>query len=44
LAVQAAGGLLVVPKMAINGVGWLAYFRDTEENIFGLMQNDPSAA
>jgi predicted enzyme related to lactoylglutathione lyase len=32
------------PKMAIAGVGWLAYCTDTEGNVFGLMQNDPSAA
>ena len=27
----------------IPGVGWLAYAKDTEGNIFGMMQNDPSA-
>jgi predicted enzyme related to lactoylglutathione lyase len=40
---KAAGGLEVVPKMPIPGVGWLAYCKDTEGNIFGLMQNDPNA-
>ena len=30
--------------MAVPGVGWLAYAKDTEGNIFGLMQADPSAA
>ncbi len=44
VAVSEAGGTIVVPKMAIAGVGWLAYFKDTEENIFGLMQPDPGAA
>jgi uncharacterized protein len=34
---------VVVPRMAIPGVGWLAYAKDTEGNIFGLMQNDPTA-
>jgi predicted enzyme related to lactoylglutathione lyase len=29
--------------MAIPGVGWLCYFKDTEGNIFGMMQNDPAA-
>jgi predicted enzyme related to lactoylglutathione lyase len=29
--------------MAIPGVGWLCYYKDTEENIFGIMQNDSSA-
>lgn len=43
-AVLGAGGTLAVPRMPIRGVGWLAYCKDTEGNIFGLMQNDPSAA
>jgi hypothetical protein len=37
------GGEIVVPKMAVPGVGWLAYFKDTEGNIFGIMQSDDSA-
>ena len=39
----AVDGLVAVPKMPVPGVGWLAYVKDTEGNIFGLMQNDPSA-
>jgi len=42
--VQAAGGKVAVPKMAIPGIGWLAYCTDTEGNTFGLMQADPAAA
>ncbi|MBI3207725.1 MAG: VOC family protein [Candidatus Solibacter usitatus] len=42
--VQAAGGQLVVPKMAIPGVGWLAYCMDTEGNLFGIHAQDKSAA
>ncbi len=38
-----AGGQLALPKMAIPAVGWLAYFKDTEGNIFGMMQADGSA-
>jgi predicted enzyme related to lactoylglutathione lyase len=38
------GGKVVVPKFAVPGVGWVAYFRDTEGNVFGLHQADPSAA
>ena len=38
------GGVVVVPKMAIPGVGWLAYAKDPEGNIFGMMENDPKAA
>ncbi|MFQ5564005.1 MAG: VOC family protein [Parvularculaceae bacterium] len=41
--VKDAGGNQAVDKMAIPGVGWLAYFKDTEGNIFGLMQPDPEA-
>lgn len=39
----ALGGVLALPKMAIPGVGWLAYVKDTESNILGLMQTDPAA-
>lgn len=42
-AVQAAGGAVTVPKSAIPGVGWLAYFADPEGNVIGLMQADPAA-
>lgn len=41
--VLSAKGTIAVPKMAIRGVGWLAYCKDTEGNLFGLMQNDPGA-
>ena len=40
---QAAGGTVAVPKMPIPGVGWLAYCKDTEGHIFGIMQADPGA-
>ena len=38
------GGTIALPKMAVPHVGWLAYCKDTEGNIFGVLQNDPSAA
>ena len=41
--VDANGGTVAVPKMPIPGMGWLAYYKDTEGNIFGMMQNDPNA-
>lgn len=41
--VAEAGGKICVPKLAIPGIGWLAYAHDTESNIVGLMQSDPSA-
>lgn len=39
----AGGATIAVPKMAIPGVGWLAYCKDTEGNIFGMMQSDKGA-
>ena len=41
--ITANGGTNALPKMAMPGVGWLAYCKDTEGNIFGIMQNDPQA-
>lgn len=38
-----AGASVALPKMPIKGVGWLAYCKDTEGNIFGMMQEDPTA-
>lgn len=43
-AVRTAGGTVVVPRSALPGVGYTAYCKDTEGNIFGLMQNDETAA
>jgi predicted enzyme related to lactoylglutathione lyase len=37
---QSIGGSLALARMPIPGVGWLAYCKDTEGNIFGLMQAD----
>lgn len=34
---------VALAKQAIPGVGWQAYFKDTEGNIFGVHQNDPGA-
>jgi uncharacterized protein len=39
----AAGATVAVPKMPIKSVGWLAYCKDTEGNLFGMMQADTSA-
>ena len=41
--VVAAGGKRVSPDQAVPGIGYFAYFTDTEGNPFGLMQNDPKA-
>ncbi|MBZ2208740.1 VOC family protein [Massilia soli] len=40
----ASAGTVVVPKMAVPGIGWLGYARDPDGNIFGMMQEDPEAA
>ena len=42
--VAGLGGALAVPRMPVPGIGWLAYVKDTEGNILGLMQSDPTAA
>ncbi|MFO0875636.1 MAG: VOC family protein [Phycisphaerales bacterium] len=34
------GGAVALPKMQIPGVGWLAYIKDTEGNIVGVMQSE----
>ena len=38
--VEKAGGKIIRPKSAIPGVGWMAYFADTEGNEFGIMESD----
>lgn len=40
---QAAGGMIVVPKLAIPGVGYLVYVTEPGGNIYGMMHRDPSA-
>jgi predicted enzyme related to lactoylglutathione lyase len=42
-SITANGGTIALPKMPIPGVGWLAYAKDTEGNIFGIMHRDPAA-
>ncbi|MHA1479802.1 MAG: VOC family protein [Candidatus Thorarchaeota archaeon] len=41
--IKRRGGEIVFPKTVITGVGYLAYFKDTEGNTFGMMQADSSA-
>ena len=38
--VLANGGEVVLPKGPVPGVGWLAYAKDPEGTIFGIMQAD----
>ncbi len=40
----AAGGEVLVPKMAVPGHGWFVQFKDTEGNILALWQVDSQAA
>ena len=37
------GATIALPKMAIPGVGWVAYCKDPDGNIFGLHQADTTA-
>ncbi|QYF94309.1 VOC family protein [Massilia sp. PAMC28688] len=40
----ASGGSVALPRMPVPGIGWLAYLKDPDGNIFGVMQSDPEAA
>ena len=42
--ITAGGGTLLVPKFAVPGVGYAAYFKDTEGNPFGIFEDDNTAA
>jgi len=41
--IEKNGGSIFRPKMAVPGVGWMAYFKDPEGNFWGIMQTDKSA-
>lgn len=41
--IAGSGGKVVMPKFAVTGIGHMAYCEDTEGNIFGIMEIDPSA-
>ena len=42
--IEANGGSVVSGKSAVPGVGWVAYGKDTEGNLFGMMQADTSVS
>ena len=42
--IEANGGEITMPKMAVPGVGWMAYFKDPEGNVYGMMESDPGAS
>jgi hypothetical protein len=41
--VEMNGGAVITPKHAVPGVGYMVYFKDPEGNVFGMMEEDPSA-
>jgi predicted enzyme related to lactoylglutathione lyase len=41
--IKNAGGKIIKEKKAIPTVGWLAFFADPDDNIFGIMQEDSGA-
>jgi predicted enzyme related to lactoylglutathione lyase len=38
------GGEIRLPRFPVPGIAWQAYLADTEGNLIGVMQADPSAA
>jgi predicted enzyme related to lactoylglutathione lyase len=43
-AIVRLGGTITFEKTTINGVGYLAYFKDPSGNTFGMMQEDSDAS
>ncbi len=41
--IEAAGGVVAMPKFALAGMAWQGYFLDTEGNTFGIHQIDKNA-
>jgi len=41
--VEMHGGEVITDKMTIPGIGYMAYFKDTEGNTIGLIQPDMKA-
>jgi len=39
----ANGAQIALPRMAVPGMGWLAYISDPEGHMLGMMQMDPAA-
>ena len=42
--IKSAGGKIILEKMAVPGMGWVAYATDTEGNQFGVFEMDEKAA
>ncbi|MGA9853125.1 MAG: VOC family protein [Gammaproteobacteria bacterium] len=43
MKVTTSGGQRTVNKLAIRGIGWAAYCKDTEGNLFGMLEADAEA-
>lgn len=41
--IQQRGGKITVPRMAIQGVGWLVFAQDPEGSVFGMLEADTTA-
>ena len=41
--IEKSGGAIVVPKMPVSGVGWMAYFKDPDGNVHGVWEEDKFA-
>lgn len=41
--IEMHGGEVITEKMTIPGIGYMAYFKDTEGNIIGIIEPDMSA-
>jgi uncharacterized protein len=39
----ASGGTLALPKQPVPGIGWLAYVKDPDGNILGMLETDEDA-
>lgn len=42
--VEASGGTIIRPRTAVPEVGYLAYFKDPDGNVFCIMEEDTSAS
>jgi predicted enzyme related to lactoylglutathione lyase len=38
------GGALALPKMPVTGMGWVAYIKDPDGNLLGMIELDEKAA
>jgi predicted enzyme related to lactoylglutathione lyase len=41
--IEQQGGSICVPKMAVPGIGWLAYAQDPASSVFGILEPDTKA-